>query len=634
MGNDFFNAYPYTDFHELNLSWVVRELRSFATTLEHFVSINALKYANPIQWDITRQYEKNTIVIDPLTGTAYISVQEVPAGVALTRDEYWTVVFNLGSFITRAAKNFTSKYEPDTTLTATFNTNAGEWLVWGDVLYVATVNITAGDSYVVDRNIRHITMEEIKNTIIGMIGNLSALSTQDKDNLVAAINEVIYNYQVADQALAENLSAEATARIAAINQLTTDYQTSDQALAANIAAEVTNRTNADNQIIHDYQVDDIALAQNITAEVNNRIAEDNAIRDYIKNITYDYVVDVNGSGDFTSLATCVSTVPTGSVILVKAGTYNNEVVSALGKKLTIIGENKDTVIIQNDYDDYYRPPLSIASGFVSDITFISTGTGGGTPAYAVHIDFDDLYNDTLIFNNCDFTSNTTVAAGIGTRNNGKLIFNECTFTTNTNSTGAVFIHPAGSAAMGGSNQLVTFMNCVLHARGTTVLAIEKVGAADNYILATFIGTQLLSDTTGTRFGYIYRSGSGSGDMYFTQGAGNNYSMLNQETFVPGQQINTGRYVNQVVRKISFTGTLAAGGQQPLTLPSDAQTLVSIGGYATRVDNGMSYPLSSSVGGDYYHAFCNITNKVAYVGSSQAISYYIEVEYVSNSPNYC
>ena len=110
MGNSFFNEYPYTDFHELNLSWVIKELRTFATTLEQFVSINALKYADPIQWNITKQYEKNTIVIDPLTGVAYISVQPVPIGVELTREEYWTVVFDLGSFVTRAAQNFTYKW--------------------------------------------------------------------------------------------------------------------------------------------------------------------------------------------------------------------------------------------------------------------------------------------------------------------------------------------------------------------------------------------------------------------------------------------------------------------------------------------------------------------------------------------
>ena len=196
-----FDHFPYTNFHELNLDWILQVLKEIEKTMDQFVTLNAIKYADPIQWDITRQYEKNTIVIDPATGTAYISVAPVPSGAALTRTEYWSVVFDLRALVVRAAKNFTTRYEADTTLTATFNSNAGDWLVWGDVLYVALVNITAGDTYVVGSNIRHITMEEIKNAIYqlindnydaitGMIGELQNLTTEDKSNLVAAINEV------------------------------------------------------------------------------------------------------------------------------------------------------------------------------------------------------------------------------------------------------------------------------------------------------------------------------------------------------------------------------------------------------------------------------------------------------------
>lgn len=118
-----FDQFPYTNFHELNLDWILRALKELEKTIDQFVSINSLKYADPIQWDITSQYEKNTIVIDPQTGTAYISIQPVPAGVTLTETDYWTVVFNLKNFVVRAAKNFTTRYEDDTTLTATFSSS-------------------------------------------------------------------------------------------------------------------------------------------------------------------------------------------------------------------------------------------------------------------------------------------------------------------------------------------------------------------------------------------------------------------------------------------------------------------------------------------------------------------------------
>lgn len=240
-----FDQFPYTNFHELNLMWILEALKEIQTTTEQFVAINSLKYADPIQWNITSQYEKNTIVIDPQTGTAYISVQPVPTGVALTNEDYWTVVFDLGAFVTRAAKNFTTRWEADTTLTATFNSAAGEWLVWGDTLYVANVNITAGDSYVVDGNIKRITIEEVKNevlqliadnynVIVAMIGDLNDLTTTAKDNIVTAINELV-----------SGLSTEAQAREAADNAEAQAREAADTALQGNINAEAQAREDAD-----------------------------------------------------------------------------------------------------------------------------------------------------------------------------------------------------------------------------------------------------------------------------------------------------------------------------------------------------------------------------------------------------
>ena len=193
-----FNQYPYLNINDLNLDFILNAIREMKYEVTNFVSINAIKYADPIQWNITSQYEKNTIVIDPVTGTAYISVAPVPSGVSLTRPEYWTVVFDLGSFVTRAAQNFTSRWESETTTTATFASSTGDWLVWGDVLYKALSNIIAGDTYVVGSNIEHFTIEDLYNAylntianVLAMIGNLDDLATTDKTNIVNAINEVL-----------------------------------------------------------------------------------------------------------------------------------------------------------------------------------------------------------------------------------------------------------------------------------------------------------------------------------------------------------------------------------------------------------------------------------------------------------
>lgn len=252
--------FPHTHFYDDDLRELLKKVFELNNDVKNFVSVNAIKYANPIQWDITRQYEKNTIVIDPLTGTAYISVAAVPSGVALTREEFWTPVFDLGQFVVRASKNFTTRYEEETTLTATFNSAAGEWIVWGDTLYVANVNITAGDSYVIDGNIRHITVEEVKNAImqliannydaiITMIGDLNDLTTTEKNNIVAAINELVTGLsdevqarKDADSGLSNRIDGEVQAITDAVNDL-------NDTLSNRINDEVQRRTDAVNGII-------------------------------------------------------------------------------------------------------------------------------------------------------------------------------------------------------------------------------------------------------------------------------------------------------------------------------------------------------------------------------------------------
>ena len=229
MGNNFFNEYPYTDFHELNLSWVIKELRSFATTLEQFVSINALKYADPIQWDITRQYEKNTIVIDPQSGTAYLSVQAVPSGVALTNEDYWTVVFNLEQFVTKTNNNLTVRVEESATLNATFATPINHWVIWNSVLYRAIANIIPGDQYVIGSNIIEFTVEDVA-------GHIQDLITANKTNLVAAINEVLTTLNNTTGNLANLNTTDKNNLVAAINEVLTALNTAIDGIDSDINA--------------------------------------------------------------------------------------------------------------------------------------------------------------------------------------------------------------------------------------------------------------------------------------------------------------------------------------------------------------------------------------------------------------
>ena len=90
---------PYTNFHNLNQDWIIRRMMEFEEYMQNIVQISVIKYADPIQWRITGQYEQSTVVIDAETGIAYISVQPVPAGVAITNTNYWTPVFDMSQIL-------------------------------------------------------------------------------------------------------------------------------------------------------------------------------------------------------------------------------------------------------------------------------------------------------------------------------------------------------------------------------------------------------------------------------------------------------------------------------------------------------------------------------------------------------
>lgn len=84
-----FHKYPYTDFHELNLDWILHEVKKLSLTVSEFTAFNEIKFADPITWDQSIFYPKMTIVVDPNTGDSYISKSDVPAGVALNDPNYW-----------------------------------------------------------------------------------------------------------------------------------------------------------------------------------------------------------------------------------------------------------------------------------------------------------------------------------------------------------------------------------------------------------------------------------------------------------------------------------------------------------------------------------------------------------------
>lgn len=225
--------FPHTRFFESDLRELIKQVFIMNDLVTNFVSINAIKYANPIQWDITKSYEKNTVVIDGNSGVAYISVRPVPAGIALTREQYWTKVFDLSIFITKGAANFAVNYESEPTTTATKATAKDRWVVWDTTLYQALTDIHPGDRYVPDGNIKKMTVEEFYNLLKSIIDNEIHERETGDDALEVALDEETELRAEGDSALHREIVDESVAR-----------ENADTTLQDNIDEEASARSAA------------------------------------------------------------------------------------------------------------------------------------------------------------------------------------------------------------------------------------------------------------------------------------------------------------------------------------------------------------------------------------------------------
>ena len=212
---------PYTNFHDLNLDWIMDTLNEFNTKLTNFVRLATIKYADPIQWDITSQYEANTVVVDS-HGNAYLSVQPVPSGVSLDRTEFWTKIGNFDELWADVKKAITPNDEGhSTTATAARAVNDLVWV--NGALVRVTRAMRAGDAYVPGSNCVSSSTNEVLHYLITAFNEgLSAEQTARED---------------ADNQLQTAIAAEQTAR-----------EDADKQLQTAIEAETTARENADNDL--------------------------------------------------------------------------------------------------------------------------------------------------------------------------------------------------------------------------------------------------------------------------------------------------------------------------------------------------------------------------------------------------
>ena len=151
--------------YQYDIGWLVDKLLSFETELNTAIDLKTIHYADPIQWDITTQYAPNTVVVDPKTGTAYMSKVPVPAGILLTNTDYWVVIFNYQRIYDKIMSGIA--FNDKDNLNATKDLTINDLVWYGGDLYRCIRAIPRGTTYIPGTNLTPTTIEECLETYYG-----------------------------------------------------------------------------------------------------------------------------------------------------------------------------------------------------------------------------------------------------------------------------------------------------------------------------------------------------------------------------------------------------------------------------------------------------------------------------------
>ena len=409
---------PYTNFHDLNLDWILEVLNEFNTKLTNFVSLATIKYANPIQWNITSQYEANTVVVDS-NGNAYLSVQPVPSGVSLDRVEFWTKIGNFNELWADVKKAITPNDEGHSpTATAARAVND---LVWVDgALVRVTKAMIAGDAYVPGSNCVSSSTNEVLHYLITAFNEgLRAEQTAREDadtQLQTAINTEKQDREDADSNLQTAIDTEKQDRKDADSGLQTaidtekqDRKDADSILQTAIDTEKQDREDA----INDLKKSTVNLEVFITPEM--------------------YGAKGDGSTDDTAAIRAAFNAANANKPIILTGQYYCTGTITVKRDTTVIGaasRPRAVLIPYFIFNNAVNPAFSIVGaqdstvdygGTLENVTFKGVTVGLKKPATAASVAFKVQWARFFTLEDCSVHGFTTAVDFAN--NNGMLIKN-------------------------------------------------------------------------------------------------------------------------------------------------------------------------------------------------------------------
>lgn len=155
--------------------------------MQQYIETSSISYADPIQWDITKQYPRNTVVVT-VNGDGYLSTQPVPIGIDIDNEDYWTKIGNFSELWGSVKLAITPVDEKlKTTASAARAVNDLVWL--NNDLYVITKAMDAGTRYIEGTNCKKTDIGEQLNDLNTKVDN----NKSSVDDSIKKINTDIEN---------------------------------------------------------------------------------------------------------------------------------------------------------------------------------------------------------------------------------------------------------------------------------------------------------------------------------------------------------------------------------------------------------------------------------------------------------
>lgn len=285
--------FPHTRTYEGDLGYIIKTVTELASKYDNFFEYNSINFADPIEWDITKQYRAFTIVFYSDDMISLISRKPVPAGIDIHNTEFWefvgplTVDGDARNSIAKILRFITNIYEG--TNTASAPRAVGDFLIMEGDLYQVTTAINLGDTYTPGTNIQKTSIEDMTKYIINELRPIDNALDNTSYNAIA-------NKPVADKftLVDDNMSDLASDVIEVKNDII-NMESEISTVSAGLNGRMNN---VENQI--SLTNNDLAL------ETAARQAEDSNLNQRISNLAHLSEGSTTGDAELIDIRTAAN----------------------------------------------------------------------------------------------------------------------------------------------------------------------------------------------------------------------------------------------------------------------------------------------------------------------------------------